>query len=72
MSMLLRIFRRPDYNSEVTQFLEQLKTANPGLEAQQRVGRALLWDKAIDREARDEWQQARVPQKPYVYQTESK
>lgn len=72
MSMLLRIFRRPDYNSDVTQFLEQLKTANPALEAQQRVGRALLWDKAIDRQASDEWQQARVPQKPYVYQTESK
>ena len=72
MSMLLRIFRRPDYNSDVTQFLEQLKTANPALEAQQRVGRALLWDKAIDREASDEWQQARVAQKPYVYQTESK
>jgi hypothetical protein len=72
MSMLLRIFRRPDYNSEVTQFLEQLKTANPALEAQQRVGRALLWDKAIDRDASDEWEQARVAQKPYVYQTESK
>jgi hypothetical protein len=72
MSMLLRIFRRPDYNSEVTQFLEQLKTANPALEAQQRVGRALLWDKAIDRDASDEWEQARVAQKPCVYQTESK
>lgn len=72
MSMLLRIFRRPDYNSDVTQFLEQLKTANPALEAQQRVGRALLWDKAIDRDASDEWEQARVAQKPYVYQTESK
>jgi hypothetical protein len=72
MSMLLRIFRRPDYNSEVTQFLEQLKTANPGLEAQQRVGRALLWDKQVDREARDDWAHARVPQKPYVYQYESK
>ncbi len=71
MSMLLRIFRRPDYNSEVTQFLEQLKTANPGLEAQQRVGRSLLWDKKIDPEQRDEWRQARVAQKPYVYQTES-
>ena len=72
MSMLLRIFRRPDYNSDVTQFLEQLKTANPGLEAQQRVGRALLWDKQVDRDAAGEWQQARVAQKPYVYQNESK
>jgi hypothetical protein len=72
MSMLLRIFRRPDYNSEVTEFLEQLKTANPALEAQQRIGRSLLWDKNIDPEQRDEWRQARVPQKPYVYQTESR
>jgi hypothetical protein len=72
MSMLLRIFRRPDYNSEVTEFLEQLKTANPALEAQQRIGRSLLWDKNIDPEQRDEWRQARVPQKAYVYQTESR
>jgi hypothetical protein len=67
MSMLLRIFRRPDYNSEVTQFLGKLKEENPGLEAQQRVGRALLWDKHVDREARAAWRKARVPQKPYVY-----
>jgi hypothetical protein len=70
MSMLLRIFRRPDYNSDVTQFLEQLKTANPALEAQQVVGRSLLWDKDVDPEQRDEWRQARVRQKPYVYQTD--
>jgi len=72
MSMLLRIFRRPDYNSEVTQFLEQLKTQNPGIEAQQRVGRALLWDKHVDREAAGDWRLARVPQKPYVYQNDGK
>ena len=37
MSKLLRIFRRPDYQSEVTQFIEQLKTERPDIEAQQRV-----------------------------------
>jgi hypothetical protein len=67
MSMLLRIFRRPDYQSEVTQFIEQLKTERPDIEAQQRTGRAIWWDKHIDREAQGEWRQARVPQKPYVY-----
>ncbi len=65
--MFLRIFRRPDYNSEVTQFISGLKTAQPDLEARQRAGRALLWDKHVDRELQAEWKQARVPQKAYVY-----
>ena len=64
---LLRLFRRPDYRSEVTQFISELKTARPDLEAQQRAGRAIWWDKAVDRELQGEWKEARVPQKPYVY-----
>lgn len=71
MSMLLRIFRRPDYNSDATDLLEQLKARKPDIEAQQRAGRALLWDKSVDREAWGHWNAARVRQKPYVYQTES-
>jgi len=72
MSILLRIFRRPDYNSEVTQFIGKLKAEKPQLEAQQRAGRALLWDKHVDREAWSEWRDANVAQKPYVYQNEVK
>jgi len=68
MSFLLRLFRRPDYQSDVTQFIEHLKEESPDLEAQQRAGRALLWDKHVDREAWGDWRGARVPQKPYVYQ----
>jgi len=64
---LLRIFRRPDYNSDVTQFIGQLKEQRPDLEAQQRAGRALLWDRHVDREAQADYRDARVPQKPYVY-----
>ena len=67
MSLLLRIFRRPDYNSEVTSFIGDLKAAKPDLEAQQRAGRPLLWDKQVDRELQSEWKQARVRQKAYVY-----
>ena len=67
MSMLLRIFRRPDYKSDVTQFIDQLKADQPDLEARQRAGRAIWWDKKVDREAQSEWREARVPQKPYVY-----
>lgn len=63
------LFRHPDYQSEATQFLRKLKAEQPSLEEQQRAGRALLWDKNIDRQAWDEFKAARVPQKPYVYQT---
>jgi len=67
MSFLLRIFRRPDYRSDVTQFIDELKAQRPDIEAQQRAGRALWWDKHLDRDAIGEWNQARVPQKAYVY-----
>ena len=63
----MSIFRRPDYQSDVTQFITQLKSDKPSLEAEQRQGRALLWDKTIDRQNQAEFQAARVPQKPYVY-----
>lgn len=67
MSKLLRIFRRPDYQSDLTQFIEGLKEQRPDIEAQQRAGRALLWDKHIDREALGEWKKARVRPSAYVY-----
>jgi len=58
------------YQSEITNFLNDLKQQRPGLEARQRAGRALLWDKPLDPELQEGFRQARVPQKPYVYQTE--
>lgn len=66
-SFLQRIFRRPDYQSDITQFIDQLKTEQPDLEAQQRAGRSIWWDKSLDREAIADWKQAGVPQKAYVY-----
>ncbi len=62
------LFWKP-YKSDVTQFIDQLKAAQPTLEAEQRAGRALLWDRRIDREAQAEYREARVAQQPYVYQT---
>lgn len=56
------------YESEITQFLKQLKQERPSLDAEQRDGRAILWDKApIDLEERGRANASRVPQKPYVY-----
>ena len=65
----MSIFRRPDYQSEATQFIDQRKVQRPELDAQQRAGRALLWDKQVDRKVWGEYRDAQVPQKPYVYQT---
>jgi hypothetical protein len=58
------------YRSDVTQFIDELKARKPTLEAEQRAGRARLWDKAQDREALADWREAKVPQQPYVYQTQ--
>jgi len=68
----MNIFRRPDYRSEVTQFIDQLKVAKPQLEAQQRQGRSLLWDKIVDRVAWKGFRSGQVAQQPYVYQTSDK
>ena len=68
----MSIFRRPDYQSEATEFIDSLKAKKPTLEAEQRAGRALLWDKNVDRSAQSEYSEARVDQQPYVYQTLAK
>ena len=62
------MFWKP-YKSDVTTFIEELKASKPSLEEEQRAGRALLWDRALDRQALAEWREAKVPQQPYVYQT---
>ena len=64
----MSLFARKPYKSEITSFIEELKAKRPALEAEQRAGRARLWDRAQDREAAAEWQDAKVPQQPYVYQ----
>ena len=67
----MSLFRRPDYHSEASLFIDQLKTFRPHLEAQQRAGRALLWDLSLDRSAQSGYREAKVAQMPYVYQTKS-
>jgi hypothetical protein len=64
------LFWKP-YKSDVTNFIEELKARKPTLEAEQRAGRALLWDRAIDRSAQAEYAEAQVPQQAYVYQTKT-
>ena len=67
----MKFFYRPFYQSEATQFLNEIKAKNPELVAQQREGLKLRWDKAVDWSAWREYRAAQVKQKPYVYQTQT-
>ncbi|KAA0215430.1 MAG: DUF3460 family protein [Lautropia sp.] len=55
------------YESEITRFIAELKRKNPRLEASQREGRALLWDRPQDAGATRRYRESRVAQQPYVY-----
>lgn len=66
----MSLFARPHYKSEATQFIDSLKAARPELDAQQREGRALLWEQSVDRDWNADAETGRVDQKPYVYQNE--
>jgi uncharacterized protein DUF3460 len=64
------LFWKP-YKSDITQFIDELKAKDPTLDQKQRAGRALLWDRPVDREAQSRWREAQVPQQAYVYQTKT-
>lgn len=67
----LSIFRRADYISDATQFIEQMKADKPTLEAEQRAGRALLWDKNLKSTEQADFLNTVVAQQSYVYGTSS-
>ena len=69
---IISVFRRPHYQSDVTLFIDKLKADKPSLESEQRAGRALLWDKSVDRAAWSDYRAGEVEQQPYVYQTNAK
>lgn len=58
------------YTSDITSFIDTLKANKPTLEDEQRQGRAIWWDRRVDPVAETEYEEARVPQQPYVYQTQ--
>ena len=62
---------RARYESEYTQFMRELLQRKPGIVDQQRAGRALWWDKEIDREQQRRFRESRIAQLPYVYQTKT-
>ncbi len=55
-----------NFESDITQFLKNYKKEHTDVEARQREGRGLLWDKYIDPQLQEGFRAARVPQDPYV------
>lgn len=67
----MSIFQRHHYTSEITSFIDALKVEKPALEAEQRAGRAIWWDKNLNLADEADYGDARVAQQPYVYGTSS-
>jgi Protein of unknown function (DUF3460) len=65
------LLKNADYRSDATNFITDIKRARPELDAQQRAGRALLWDKNVDRAELADTSAATVKQQAYVYQTKA-
>jgi hypothetical protein len=60
------------YVSEHTRFIRDLLEKRPQLEAEQRTGRAIWWDKLpAEVQAQRDMDARRVPQKGYVYSNET-
>ncbi len=64
---IAKFFARAHYTSPATDFIESLKQERPELDLAQRQGRALLWDKRIDREQQAELRAGRIAPTGYVY-----
>ena len=60
------------YKSDISSFIDELKAKKPSLEDEQRRGRAIWWDRRVDLQAETDYEDARVRQQPYVYQTKQR
>jgi Protein of unknown function (DUF3460) len=70
-SMLTNFFQKNgEYRSDATNFITDMKRARPELDAQQRAGRDLLWDKNVDRDQLADATEANVKRGSYVYGTQ--
>lgn len=67
---MANIFRRPDYQSETTQFLNEMNKKDPELAARRLAARSTLWEpKMPEPDFQEGFKAGRVAQKPYVYFT---
>ena len=60
------------YESDITRFIRELKQRNPELDRGQREGRAIWWDKDVDRDLYRRFEESTLPQPAYVYQPKAR
>lgn len=56
------------YESDVTRMIRELLEKKPQIVEEQRKGRALWWDKKLDRDQLRRAEESEVPASPYAYQ----
>lgn len=66
----MHLFAYPAYTSDVTDFLNELRRKDEGIQRRQVQGRALLWDQDIDRVTQADVRADTLRQPAYVYQTQ--
>lgn len=66
-----RFFQRPLYTSDIMTMVAEMRTQDSSLEARQRAGRALLWERKASRPVQAEMDAGRLAQKPYPYQNDA-
>ncbi|MET3129826.1 hypothetical protein AAKU55_000067 [Oxalobacteraceae bacterium GrIS 1.11] len=60
------------YESDHTLFIKALKEKNPGMEAGQIAGRALLWDRPpVSLSEQERQMESAIKQQAYVYQNKT-
>ena len=67
-----RFFQRPLYTSDIMTMVAEMRTQDSSLEARQRAGRALLWERQASRALQADMEAGEVAQKPYPYQNDAR
>lgn len=65
------LFKKKNYESDITQFIRGLLQEKPQIVGEQKKGRALWWDRKLDPDSLERGAASRVKQQPYVYQTKN-
>ncbi len=65
------LFKKKNYESDITQFIRGLLQEKPQIVDEQKKGRALWWDRKLDLDSLEREAESRVKQQPYVYQTKN-
>ncbi len=65
------LFKKKNYESDITQFIRGLLQEKPQIVDEQKKGRAMWWDRKLDLDSLEREAESRVKQQPYVYQTKN-